>query len=230
MLLLIMEYLKTHTLLLIKSESYTYEFDSIFKAVIKIEDNSSLIKIYHEMHPSIIFMNCTNNPLNSIDLIKQIRKRDQDTYIAVFTHEVYKSNLLKVIPLQIFDCIIYPNKFKIKHLLTRLNNALKLNSISHNYISLKDGYKYNQTIKKIITHDKKEIHLTHKEIILLDLLLANKGEYLSMGIIIYTIWEEESLDNDCTGRLKALINGLRKKLPNNSIENQYGLGYHLIFS
>lgn len=226
-----MKHLKKHSLLLVKVKEYTETFDSIFKSVIRLEDNSSLIQTYKNMRPSIIFLNCDNDPLNSIDLIQEIRKSDKQTYIIVFTQKIHKKDLLRVIPLHIFDCITSPiSASKIHYLLKRLNKTMDPININNNCILLKDRYKYDLTIKKLYTSNNTEIHLTHKEIIFLDLLVATKGHYLSTENLTYALWEDESLESDCTGRLKALLNGLRKKLPDNCIENQYGLGYYLVFS
>jgi len=35
------------------------------------------------------------------------------------------------------------------------------------------------------------------------------------------------MKQDCKGRFKVLLNGLRKKLPKNTIINNYGLGYRI---
>jgi len=59
-------------------------------------------------------------------------------------------------------------------------------------------------------------------------LLKSKGKYLSQETIEYNIWEEEYLNYNCDGRLKTLLNSLRKKLPPKSILNSYGVGYRII--
>jgi len=231
-----MQNLKNHLLVVVESKDYTQEFNSIFnsifKSVVKVENNISLIKIYKDIRPSIVFLDCYDETFNTIDMIKEIRKIDRQTYIIVFTHKVHKVDLLKVIPLQIFDCIIDPiDMLKIKRLLKRLNDSIELDRpCDDNYILLKSGYKYCPTRKKLYNTDNEEISLTSKEISFLDLLISAKGHYISIENIEYALWEEDSLNDDCTGRLKTLINGMRKKLPNGSIENQYGVGYRLFLS
>ncbi len=73
-----------------------------------------------------------------------------------------------------------------------------------------------------------EVKLTKSELKLLKLLLKSKGKYLSQETIEYNIWEEEYLNYNCDGRLKTLLNSLRKKLPPKSILNSYGVGYRII--
>ena len=64
-----------------------------------------------------------------------------------------------------------------------------------------------------------EIKLTKKERQFLDTLLQSKHQFVSNSTLEYTIWEEESLSKDCSGRLKVLINSIRKKLLPKSIIN-----------
>ena len=75
-----------------------------------------------------------------------------------------------------------------------------------------------------------EIKLTKKERQFLDTLLQSKHQFVSNSTLEYTIWEEESLSKDCSGRLKVLINSIRKKLLPKSIINEYNIGYKIIIN
>jgi DNA-binding response OmpR family regulator len=57
---------------------------------------------------------------------------------------------------------------------------------------------------------------------------SNKEKYVSSEQIEHTVWEEDSAFEDCHSRLKALLYGLRQKLPENTIVNSYSLGYKLV--
>ncbi len=60
------------------------------------------------------------------------------------------------------------------------------------------------------------------------MLLKLRQQFITADTLEYSLWEEESMKSNCQGRLKVLLNGIRKKLPKNTIVNSYGLGYRII--
>ena len=135
--------------------------------------------------------------------------------------------LLESLSVQILDYLEKPSKkHKVEILLKNLCHDLKF--IDDYSFSLKDEYWFNTKNKILYNNENKEIKLTKHEIKFMEIMSSKNGQYVSAEYIEYSIWEEESICQDCNKRLKNLIYGLRKKLPKNSIINSYKLGYKLV--
>ena len=69
-----------------------------------------------------------------------------------------------------------------------------------------------------------EVKLAKKEILLLNLFAKNLGKTITFERIEQYVWEGELTT---TENIRALVKRLRKKLPEETIENQGGIGYRL---
>ena len=106
-----------------------------------------------------------------------------------------------------------------------MHNEIKANSSEIK--KLKNNYFFDMNKEKLYNELKKEIKLTKNEKHFLRIMFNVKESSVARETLQYLIWEEASLHKNCDGRLKSLLNGIRKKLPKNSIINQYGVGYML---
>lgn len=77
-----------------------------------------------------------------------------------------------------------------------------------------------------LTNNKESIYLTKYEILFLRLLTTNVGKiYSNEDIVSKFSLNNETIDG---ANIRKLVSKLRKKLPKNSIESTYGIGYRLI--
>jgi len=80
---------------------------------------------------------------------------------------------------------------------------------------------------KIIKRNEKNVKLSKKELLFVDLLLTNSERtYTSTELISY-IWKDEVYHSPDVQNLNNILSRLRKKLPEVEIENIYGLGYRI---
>lgn len=108
--------------------------------------------------------------------------------------------------------------------LRRFHKQEKINSV----LKYKDMLLDSNT--KQITVNGKELDLTAKEYLILELLMQNLGKVFSKANMYESIWKEEYLgdDNAIKTHMSNLRNKLKKANPNGEyIETVWGLGYRL---
>jgi len=89
-----------------------------------------------------------------------------------------------------------------------------------NAIALVDGLEYILSDQRLLYHSR-EVALTPMERKLFHILVENKGRTISMELLERGIW---GMNGDAV-HLRQLVARLRKKLPENTIENRTGSGY-----
>lgn len=115
-------------------------------------------------------------------------------------------------------CNDYMKKpFDIRELELKIRTFSKATS---NAIALVNGLEYTLSDQRLIHHSR-EVALTSMEKKLFHLLVENKGRTISMELLERGIW---GMDGDSV-HLRQLVARLRKKLPENTIENRTGSGY-----
>ena len=99
----------------------------------------------------------------------------------------------------------------------------KLSKVEQNYIRFDNDHKYD-CHNHILYRDNKEIELTKKEILFLELFMTNLNRIVTYDEIENYVWEgeESNLNN-----IRALIKRIRKKLPEDAIQIVTGYGYTL---
>lgn len=115
-------------------------------------------------------------------------------------------------------CNDYMKKpFDIRELELKIRTFSKTTT---NAIALIDGLEYTLSDQRLVHHSR-EVALTSMEKKLFHLLVENKGRTISMELLERGIW---GMDGDSV-HLRQLVARLRKKLPENTIENRTGSGY-----
>jgi len=218
-----MENLKYNSLLLVNSKYNDY-FRNYFRKVYLAKDNQEVLDIYYKKSPSVIFFNCHEKKISGLDVIKYIRKSDKETILALIADTIEKEELIEILGLHLMGCLIEPLfKDKVQELLQKIDNELI--PISKDIIPFKNGSSFNRQTKNFFNTDNQKIILTKSEILLIEILLKHREQWVNNETIGYYIWENDFFEKNCTGRLKTLINSLRKKIPKKTIVNSYGMGY-----
>jgi DNA-binding response OmpR family regulator len=224
-----MNRLKTTSLLLVGKDKEKEYFEKYFKDVMLLKDNGEIYEFYQKDIFSIIFLDCDSEEKDALDVCKKIREHDHKTIMVLLSHELDEEKLYKALPLHLSGCILRPFYLEqVEDVLLNVNYELAF--LSDDAVRLKEGYHFH--IDEMILHTPrhKEIKLTKNEFKLLSLLIKAKDKLVTEEAIEHDIWEDDSFDTDCSSRLKNLLYNLRKKLPENSISNNYKLGYRLIYT
>ena len=163
--------------------------------------------------------------MSGIDFVKEIRIKDKTIPIILLSAYTDKEFLLEATKLKLVDYLTKPINFK------DLNNALQkcveeILDNSRYIITFKNNIQYNVSHNCLIDDNKKEeIHLTNKEIDLLNFLIKNNNRICSADELKSTLWDDYLEATDSA--LKNLLNKLRKKIGKESIINISGVGYKL---
>lgn len=191
--------------------------------IYEASDGIEALEQYDKYHPSFIITDIRMPNMNGLDLIKNIRSKDFDTPIVVFSAYTDTQYLLDAIKLNLIDYLVAPIVYDvlIKTLDTvavNISNNILLKPIKFN------NCKYDP-INKTIFYDEIENHLTISETKILELLLMHRGNLVTKNMIEDKLYDDYKILND--NSLKNFIFKIRKKLPPNSIITVESLGYKI---
>ena len=194
------------------------------------EDALSLYKSSYNTEPYDIVLTDIQMPkLDGVELTKRIYEINPNQLVIVLSAHDESHYLLPLINLGIEQFLKKPVDYQ--DLLRILLNASKkitlIEEIEHNstQINLTADTLFNQETK-ILLKNGESIYLTKYEILFLELLTQNSGKvYSNDDIVEYFLSLNESIDPQ---NIRKLVSKLRKKLPENSLESIYGVGYRIV--
>lgn len=207
-------------------EKYSKYLTRFVSTVYVAKDGEEAYNIYKNKRPDIIIADINMPKLNGLDLAKKIREYDHNTKIIMLTAYSDADYLLKATDLKLTKYLIKPISRE------DLTNALKLaideilnfSVFSKNIIILKENFHWDSNAMELYFNNT-VVSLTKNEKILTNLLISKLGTTFSYDEISYQLWPDEFEDK--LPALKTLVKGLRKKLPNNTLENVRSFGYKI---
>jgi DNA-binding response OmpR family regulator len=203
---------KNHTL---------YLKDNFDVDIVEAENGLDGYASYLKCKPDIIITDITMPKMSGLEMIEKIREEDKDVKIIVFSAYNDQEKLLQAIPLNLIEYKIKPIKRRdMKEVMIKVLKCLEDDSLfyfdTHSYFNQEtEELKINESVVK----------LSHNELQLLKYLVIQQSSIVSAIDIFNYIWDftkEYSVDY-----VRTLVKKLRKKLPQDSIENIYGGGYRL---
>lgn len=219
--------LKNFTVLYVEDEEMVRKsaveyLERVAKEVLEAKDGKEAINLWREHKPDIIITDISMPRLNGIDMASYIRAHDKDVQIIIATAHSDTEYLLKAVELQLVKYIIKP--ITKEKLIGALEKSMELIEDKSKFnLTLSPTAQYN-AYEKIIYDDGKEIKLTKNETLFLDLLAHHHTRVVKYEEIESAIWAYEGMSQDA---IRSLVRGIRKKVPQNCIENVSGSGYKL---
>jgi two-component system, OmpR family, response regulator VanR len=219
--------LKNFTVLYVEDEEMVRKsaveyLERVAKEVLEAKDGKEAINLWREHKPDIIITDISMPRLNGIDMASYIRAHDKDVQIIIATAHSDTEYLLKAVELQLVKYIIKP--ITKEKLIGALEKSMELIEDKSKFnLALSPTAQYN-AYEKIIYDDSKEIKLTKNETLFLDLLAHHHTRVVKYEEIESAIWAYEGMSQDA---IRSLVRGIRKKVPQNCIENVSGSGYKL---
>jgi len=208
--------------------NYTKILQRDFKKVYSCKDGQDAYDNYLKYKPNILLLDINMPKINGLELAKKIRQKDNTTRIIILTAYLEQDKLLLAAELNLTKYLPKPISRK------DFRNALLLavqqyKDIKHlnNSIYLKEKFIFYKSEKKLYKNNE-EIKLTKNEILLLDILSSQSNRVFSIEDISYNLWFDIYEIETNRKKIKDIIKRLRKKLPVNTIENIYGIGYKLV--
>lgn len=219
--------LKTYKVLVVEDEdkirnyvckSLGYLIDNVLEAA----NGQDALNILENYSPDIIITDIEMPIMNGIELIKHIRKKNQEVSIVVLTAYDNKEYLYELIDMHLDYYVIKPINFdKLVSILyccqDRIEETKKID------IKLPYGYVYDAS-KKILFYKEETILLSKREIDFLELLFKYKNRVVNYKEFQNYIWKDDFMSDNA---IKSLVKNIRRKLPKNFITNLSGVGYKL---
>ena len=184
--------------------------------------SDEVLDALHNKSYSLMLLDVNIHGINGFELLKSIRE-DGDTTPAIFVTSLTSIDDLSV-GFESGCCDYIRKPFEMEELILRVENVIKTRykNQSQYEVSLPKGYIYN--IKKLkLYKEKEEIALTKTEVKIIELLLQERGNVVSLERFSDEIWEHSVLE----ANVRVQINQLRKKTDKDLIKNVRGLGYSI---
>lgn len=192
------------------------------KEVFEAKDGKDAIAIWRDKKPDIIIADINMPKLNGLDMARYIRAKDQDVQIIIATAYTDTDYLMNAVELNLVKYLVKP--ITKEKLLGALSQSVeKIRDVSKFSVALSESCSYNAYSQFIECRDE-QIKLTKNEILFMDLLAQYHNRTLTYQEIEDAIWPYEGMSQDA---IRSLVRGLRKKVPEGTIENVSGVGYKL---
>ena len=183
-------------------------------------DGEEAYALYRKHRPDIVITDIKMPKINGLDLVKKIRADDAQTPIVVTSAYTDQEFLLESIKLSLVEYLVKPVK---EEALSRVlaECAVWLCREHHTVTPITASLAYDLENKHFL-YKENPIPLTSKEIELVELLLAHRGNLVTKQSIEEHLYVYEEAPPSA---LKNLVFKLRKKLPEDIIETVGKLGY-----
>ncbi|WP_072682327.1 response regulator transcription factor [Arcobacter sp. LA11] len=191
--------------------------------VTSVTNGEEAYKEYLKNKPDIIILDIEIPICNGLELAEKIRIKDKDTQIIIATKSTNLEYLLKAVELNLVKYLLKPVSLNdLKSTLTICIDNLKYKSERINkYFNDNDYYNLSE---QCLFVNKKIVRLDNHERDFLELLLRNHKRIVFYSEIEKQIWKNKM----SSAAIRSLVRNLRKKLPDNVIENVSKTGYKVI--
>jgi DNA-binding response OmpR family regulator len=238
----ILKYTKNFSVLFVEDhdelrENTTEILKNFFDQVDCAEDGKEALKKYKEHHKKnskyydIVLSDIQMPNLNGVELTSKLYEINPSQLLIILSAHDDTKYLLSLINLGIEQFVKKPIDYQelLRALLNRSRkiqqDTTHITSVSSKKIHLSVNVIFDKDNSSLLENDKM-VYLTKYEIIFIQFLSNNIGKiYSNEDIASQYEMLEESLDIQ---NIRKLVSKLRKKLPENSLESIYGIGYRII--
>ncbi|MDX1809582.1 MAG: response regulator transcription factor [Sulfurospirillaceae bacterium] len=186
------------------------------KAYLDFKDTSG--KFY-----DIVMTDCEMPKFNGMELIKAIKKENDDQIFIVISAHQKPEYLIEFINLGILH--FAPKPVGTQNMLAVLNKVSDLFVSDHDAIlQVSASLEWNKK-KKALLYKGKQLDLAKYDVLLIEVLLENLGYTCTTDNIVNHFYlNNEDIKKD---NVRNMIVRLKKKIPDVVIESIYGIGYKL---
>lgn len=183
--------------------------------------------------PDLVLLDLGLPDMDGIDIIKQTREWSS-LPIIVISARVQEREKVAALDAGADDYITKP--FGTDELLARIRTAIRhSNKIVDDKVNSTRPYSARGLVvdfgKRLVTVERKEIHLTRVEYKIVSMLAQNSGKVITYSSLIEQVWGPYADDNNRI--LRANMANIRRKIEKNPGEPEYiftelGIGYRMI--
>jgi len=208
--------------------NYVNYLDRHFETVFEAADGEEGYEKYVKNKPDIMIVDINLPKLNGLDLVRRIREEDHSIKVIMLTAHSETKYLLEATELKLTKYLVKPvNRSELKDALNLVIDELSsFETTSKKTVILTDGFYWDIQREELLNNNLPAV-LTNKERSILALLFSSINTTFRYDDIIINVWYEDDYDRDKLDALKTIIKNLRKKLPNDTIKNVFGIGYKI---
>lgn len=183
--------------------------------------------------PDLVLLDLGLPDMDGIDIIKQTREWSS-LPIIVISARVQEREKVAALDAGADDYITKP--FGTDELLARIRTAIRhSNKIVDDKVNRTRPYSARGLVvdfgKRLVTVERKEIHLTRVEYKIVSMLAQNSGKVITYSSLIEQVWGPYADDNNRI--LRVNMANIRRKIEKNPGEPEYiftelGIGYRMI--
>jgi len=204
---------------------------NFFSHVDSAADGQEALELFQKKEYDIVLTDIRMPYLDGIELVIAIYEHKPKQPIVILSAHDESEYLIPLINLGVSQFIKKPIDYQeLINALLRIAKDIHTKDLPQDEsaltrINFEDDYYYERE-KKMLLHKESTVYLTKYEILFLDLLTSQKGRIFSNDdIVAYYQQYNENIDAQ---NIRKLVSKLRKKLPKNSIESIYGVGYRVL--
>lgn len=188
------------------------------------DDGKNGYALYKEYRPDVLLLDINLPFLNGLDLLAKVRQTDHTTKAIMITGNTNSDFLLKATELKLTKYLVKPVKrVELKEAIALITKEFEqFQTISKKTIRIKENYKWDNT-SEILFKEDVVVDLTQLEIKILSYLFKDVSSTVYYESLCFNIWDNYNDKN--LNSLKTAIKKLRRKLPEDTIQNIYGIGY-----
>lgn len=193
-----------------------------FQEVVAARDGAEGLLYFQNQSFDFIFTDINMAKMDGLAMIQEIRKRDANIPIVVFSAYDNKEYLLATIKHGVDGYILKP--FQFKDIVETLAKILKKTQCSNAHaMAFIQGY-YWERSTQCLCREHEEVKLTKHERALFDLLTTSKQRVFASDEIEIAVFDDDICDNK---RVRNLLSRLHQKLGCDLIQSIYGQGYKI---
>ena len=196
-----------------------------FKDVHVALDGREALALYHKHVPDVLILDIDLPHMNGLTVAEEVRKINEDILIVMLTAFSDTPKMLRAVKLNLCEYLIKPIEPKaFRETLDTL--AEKLQQSSENMFKLSDTHKWDID-KEQLWNNEERIALTHKESMLLAMLVKNHKSVVEHTSIMAKLWEDDFDAEVSIDSVRQQMKLLRKKLPEGVVSSVRGSGFKL---
>ena len=196
--------------------------NNYFKEIIQASDGLEALELYKHKKPDVIITDIEMPKMSGLEFCREIRKEDKTTPIIITTAHTSIEYLLEAVSLNLIKYLGKP--LKEEEFMEALTNCFEqLESQNPSVIQLTKELYYD-TFNHALSSNKKLIHLSPSESMLLHILIQNKQRIVSYIEIENYIWSDKYMTIDS---LRSLVKKTRTLVGKEVIENVSKTGYRI---
>jgi DNA-binding response OmpR family regulator len=206
-------------------QNYGAFLEDAFRKVFYAADGEEAWELYTAKKPDVLLLDINMPRLDGLALAQRIRENDRSTKLIMLTAYADQEKLLTATELHLTKYLQKPvrrNDFKAA--LNKVVEELESERQHNDLLILDEEFSWNRSLTSLFCNGE-EVSLTKSERLVLTLLASEKKSIYSTEDFASWFYKKKSQKVLTEDGLKGVIKRLRKKLPQDAIDNVFGVGY-----